>query len=197
MPTRSNRRRLVGPADAGHDLRHAELAPEQRREQVALVVVDHADQHVGAPDILALEELEVGAVAVEHQRAREAGRQHFATGRVALHDAHFAVVRLLEPFGQLQADVAAANDRHLDSAAAAGRIDQALDLPHRLGRAHQDDLVAGLQLRVAARDEQRAAAFHRDDQRAAGQMQLAERNRDETRVRVQPVLEQPDQAAGK
>ena len=76
MPTRSNRRRLVGPADPRHDLRHAELTAEQRREQVALVVVDHADQHVAAADVFALEELEVGAVAVQHQRALQPRREH-------------------------------------------------------------------------------------------------------------------------
>ena len=79
----------------------------------------------------------------------------------------------------------------------ARRVDERLDLLHRLRRAHDDDLVAGRELGGAARHEQLRAALDRDDQRAARQMQLAERRRGQRRRRRQLVLEQPDHAAGK
>jgi hypothetical protein len=151
--------------------------------------------HVALADVLALEKLEIGAVAVEHERPLQTRRQHLAARRVALDDADAAGGRLLEPLGELDANVAAADDGDLDVAAVPGRVHHPLDVPRRLRRAHDDDLVVGLQLGGAARHEQRAAAFDRDQQRAARQVQLAERLADQRRRRVEPVLEQPDAAA--
>ena len=63
---------------------HAELPRQQRREQVLLVVVDDADQDVAAADVFALEQLEVGAVAVEHERVPQPAGEHLAARDVAL-----------------------------------------------------------------------------------------------------------------
>jgi hypothetical protein len=98
------------PRDAGDHLGHTQLTAEQRSQQVALVVVDDAHQHVAVADVLGLEELEVGAIAVEHQRAVEPRRQRRAAFLAALDHPQVDGRGLLEPFGQLQPDVAAADD---------------------------------------------------------------------------------------
>ena len=147
-------------------------------------------------DVLRFEELEVGAVALQHQGPAEPGGQHRPALGVALEDAQVDHRRLLEPLGQLQADVAAADDRHLHAAAGAARVDQRLDRLHRVGRAHHDHLVAGLQLGGAAWHEHAAAALDGDDQRSARQVQAAERGRGQRRAGFELVFEQPHHAAG-
>ena len=97
----------------------AELPRQQRRQQVLLVVVDDADEDVAAADVLALEQLEIGAVAIEHERVLEPAGDHLAARRVALDQRDVEAFDVaLEPFGQLQPDVAAADDRRRAAGAA-------------------------------------------------------------------------------
>ena len=188
--------KVTGPAHPRHDLRDAELPAEQRRQQVALVVVDDAHHHVAAADVLGLEQPEVGAIAVEHECAAQPGRQLRPARGVALDDADVDVVALLEPLGDVEADIAAADDRHLLVSACLARADQGRHLAHRLRRAHDDDLVARRKLRRAPRHEQLTAAFDRDDQRAAWQMQAAHGRSHQGGVGFEPVLQQPHDASG-
>ena len=126
----------------------------------------------------------------------EPGGQHRAALGVALEDAQVDHRRLLEPLGQLQADVAAADDRDLHAAAGATGVQPRFDDLHRLGRAHHDHLVAGLQLGCPARHEHAAAALDGDDQRSARQVQPAERRSNERRAGLELVFEEPHHPAG-
>lgn len=183
-------------ADTRDDLADTELPPEQRREEIALVVVDDRHEHVAAPDLLQLEQLEIRAVAAEHQRAAERRGQQLAASPVLLDDPQLDLGIGVEQLRQAEPDVAAAYDRHeLGGDGRGVSRDERLHLPHRLGGAHHDDLVPLGELRVAMRDLDRVVALHGRDQRAARQAQRLDGARDERRPRLEPVLEQLDAAA--
>ena len=68
--------------DPGDDLAHAELASEQRHEQIPLVVVDDRHQDIAVADVLALEQFEIGPVAVEHERPPKPRGERLAPGLI-------------------------------------------------------------------------------------------------------------------
>ena len=197
MPTRSNSRRLARLLTRVMMRPHAELASQQRREQVLLVVVDDADQDVAAADVLALEQLEVGAVAVQHQRVLQPARRCSsprATSRSIsvtsmpsrLRSSRSASCRPTSPpptiVTRCRVDSVVPVIRRRTSA-------------ERLGRAHHENLVARLEHAAAARDEEVVAAPDRDDQRVVRQVQIGDAA-EERRLRLEPVLDQPNRAVG-
>ena len=124
------------------------------------------------------------------------GREHGAALGGPLQDAEIDRRVLLQPLRQLEADVTAADDGHLQPPARAVRVHPFLHLLHRLGRAHDDHLVAGLQLRVPSGHEHAPGALDRDDEGPARQVQAADGGRGERRALLEPVFEQPHDAAG-
>ena len=102
---------MASTADARQDPLHPQLPSEQRRQQVAFIVVDHAHQHVAAADVFGFEQLEIGAVAVQHQHAAQPAGQQLAARQVALDDHDVQIRRAVETLGQAQADVTPADDR--------------------------------------------------------------------------------------
>jgi hypothetical protein len=184
-------------AHARDDAANAELPAEERRQQVALVVVDHADEHVASADVLRFEELEIGAVALQDKRAAQAaGQQLAACGGAFDHGDVEGRVAALEPLRDLQPDVAAADDGH----ALAFRVRGAGHAPphflERGRRAHDHGLVAFGQLAVPARDEEGVAALDRDDERVVRQVQVGHSSSRQRRARLDPVLDELDGALG-
>ena len=171
MPTRSNSRRLAGRPTRVMIFGDAELAAEQRRQQVALVVVDDRHQDVAVPDVLRSRGTRGRcrrrcSTSVRPSRAGSISPRSASRSRMRQVDDR----RLLEPLGQLQADVAAADDRHLQLAAGAARVDQRLAPPASRRACPSRSPCRRLQLGGAARHEHAGAALDGDDQRvrAAG-----------------------------
>ena len=155
---------IVGPADSSNDARHAELPTEERRQQVFLVVVDHRDQHVALANIFALQEREIRPVALQDQGALQPRSEQLATSRVALDHSQLDTALSIKALGQAEPDVATADDRDRLMSALCTRYDAPLDFGHLRCRAHDDDLVADGQRRLASRYEERLTTPHRDNQ---------------------------------
>ena len=98
--------------DARDDAPHAELPAEQRGQQVALVVVDDRDQHVAAADVLASSSSRSVPSPFSTSAAPQPARDAARPARVALDDRHVHAVGRVEPLGELQTHVAAADDGH-------------------------------------------------------------------------------------
>ena len=158
---------------------HAQLPRQQRREEVALVAVDDRDHHVAAADVLGLQQLHVGAVAVQDQGAAQPRGNRLAARGIALDDADVDVGAGIEPLRQQQADVAAADDRHALAGGRLGVVEQRPHVGDGGGQPHHEDLVAGFEPRRAVRDEDAIVAPHRHDQHAARQVHARQGRREQ------------------
>src|ERR1051325_2362875 len=153
----------VGPAvDEGHHPARAHALGEERAHDVVFVVVGHGDEQIHFSDVLALEQLFVGGVAVQDQRFPQARRDQLAAPLVVLDHPHR--VALFEREREPQPDVAAAGDHHPPHRPVhAPQL--AHDLADMLGSREAEHFVARLDHRVAVGDDRAVAAENRDDAR--------------------------------
>jgi hypothetical protein len=99
-------------ADPRDDAGNPQLPAEQAGKEIALVVIDHRDQHVAATDVLAFQQLEISAAAIQDQRVRETLRQQLGARPAVLNQRQLDTIRLVfQALRQLQADIAPADDR--------------------------------------------------------------------------------------
>ena len=150
------------------DRPHAELLANEAGQQVALVVVDHRDQHVAASDLFALEQPQIGPVALQHQRIAECRREHLAPLAVVLHDGETDAGGGVEVLRETVPNVAPTDDRHpARTVFARSRGQLTLKRLHGAAGSHEDDLVAGVERRPTARNRRRVGDNH-----PIGQIQL-------------------------
>src|SRR5690625_3581258 len=98
--------RIDRVADQGHHLAYPEAFGQQRRHDVAFVVVGERQKHVDLVDVFFHQQVAVGGRAVQHHGAVEAfGQVHAALGG-RLDD--LDVVVALDGLRETEADVAAA-----------------------------------------------------------------------------------------
>gem|GEM_PF-4428550 len=183
---------VAGAADAGDDLRHPELLGQQGDEQVAAVVVGNGHDDVSVLDALLLQELDVGAVAPQHQRVRQPLRELLAARLVRLDDRDVRAV-VGEGLGDHEAHVPAADDRDVQRATA--RREPAPDLLHLVRAAEEDDPVAGREHRRSGGDLELVAADAAGEQDAVRQSDLRQRLAEEGVALLQEVLEHRHAAA--
>ena len=114
-----------------------------------------------------------------------------------LHDIQLDSLLRLQVLRKPEPDVAAADDRD-QSCPARRRLWRQLPLerPHPLARAHQHNLVAGVQHRPATGDRRGVTMMDGDDDDAVGQRERGDRPAHQRRVGPKPELEQPDLPAG-
>ena len=179
---------------ARDDLRDAKLPPQQRREQVLLVAVGHRDESAGVAHLLRLEQVDVAAVAVQHERALENLRDLAAPVEVVFDELHpRRRVELHRP-REAQPDRAAADDHHLAAPLVRQVLgDEPRQLVHRLRAPHEVDAVAIGENALAARHEPLVAARDRDDEDAGRQRpDLHQRPVHDGQLPAQAVLEEAD-----
>jgi hypothetical protein len=152
-----------GAVDQGDHLLGAQALRQQRRHDVVLVVVGEGAEHVHVLDVFLQQQVLVGGVAGQDQRALQDAGQALGILLVAVDQLHFIVGRFQAP-GQTLADVAAAGDHDPAHAlvAAAHFLHDCADV---LGGGDEENLVAVLDHRAAFRHDGAVAA---EDGRHAG-----------------------------
>ena len=135
---------VVGPGHLGDHLVHAAALGVHGHQQVFLVPSRQGDKGVGAVDVLLLQKVAVGAVALNHHHVGQRLRQRQALLLVLLHQAH-ADARLFQLLAQVLGNAAAAQN---------GRRAHRLPLP-------PDGVEHLLQLRLGAQHVHVVAAAWR------------------------------------
>jgi hypothetical protein len=154
--------------DQGDHPARAHPLGEQRAHDVVLVVVREREEEIHLADVLALEQLLVGRVALQDQRRVQAVGDVLRADLVELDD--LDLILLLQRQGEAQADVAPAGD-HQALHRLVHLAQLAHHLPDVLGVGDAEHLVAGLHDGVAVGDDRLVAAEDRRHARVdVGQM---------------------------
>ena len=184
-------------ADARDDASNAELAGEEGCQQVPLVVVDDADQHIAASDVLLLQQLEIRTIAVDDQGMAQPSGNHLAARRVVLDQNQVnRVVLSIQALSKLKPDVAAADDSDMLSPGIGGAGYARANLPERVRHTHHNGPVPRSQLARTPRDEELFASSHSHDQRTVRQVQISDTTAGKERVGIDSVFNELNRPIG-